>query len=224
MEVVLMGDASICVNAWDCNAQTHYSPPHTYAMNPRELLKQLMAAEGTNTNRLAKAMISSGKTAVNLQSQLSRWLRNPAHALAASTAQPVASYFGIDVGAFWDFKIADRVYREKFGRVSDGDHAVINDTQHIASATPTESAHSLVATSRERALLDAIDRIPADIMREIILRWTDLHEAPSDALQQTAELVGRLNDRGEKQKQGRRHEPARKSKTTGKNRHHSSTR
>lgn len=78
-------------------------------MDPRALLRALMTQHKTNPTRLAAELKRLGKTKVNIQSNLSRWLSNPNLEPTMATMRPVADYFGLDVRAFYDEKVASEM-------------------------------------------------------------------------------------------------------------------
>lgn len=196
MDVVLIGEPSICANAWERNALTHYSLPHSLGMDPRNLLRRLMERDESNPTQLAATLKRLGKSPTNLQSHLSRWLGNPNHSLAASTAQPLADYYGIDIGAFFDGKIAARVHDELFGRSAQtADSTIVtNDNATVADLHSSIAAQNVPATTNEQALIDALRRVPIDVARDVIQKLSNLYAAPSaSSLDAT---IGRMLDTG----------------------------
>lgn len=83
--------------------------------DPRRLLRDLMDARELNPTSLARALVQTGRTDTNLQSHLSRWLRNPAADLAPTTARPVAEFFRINPGALFDARAAAAEHARLFG-------------------------------------------------------------------------------------------------------------
>lgn len=75
-------------------------------MNPRAFFLDLLARENLTPSGLAIKLKDSGKTASNIQPQLSRWLNNPTLEPSMRTMKPVANYFRVLVDAFYDPAIA----------------------------------------------------------------------------------------------------------------------
>jgi hypothetical protein len=75
-------------------------------VDPREFFQLLLKRQRTNPTALAKAMQSLGRTKTNLQSNISRWLGNPGHSLAISTAGPIAEHLGINMEALYKPAVA----------------------------------------------------------------------------------------------------------------------
>lgn len=101
-----MGE-TLCDFALSINAISHYSFVHSLAMDPRDLLRELMKAEGENPNSLAKKLKMQ-------QSTLHRFMSGEAKEPRRSSLSPVAEHFGIPIDALFDEKIADAVFRERF--------------------------------------------------------------------------------------------------------------
>ena len=83
---------------------------HSFAMDPRKLMQDLMKAEGLNPNSLSAATKNKTK-----QPQIHRFISGVSKEPKRSTLAPVAGYFGVPVEAFFDSKVADDVYRDRLG-------------------------------------------------------------------------------------------------------------
>lgn len=79
-------------------------------MDPRELLRRLMADRGLNPNSLARAVHQRVK-----QPTIHRFLSGEASEPRRSTLEPVAKYFNVEVDAFFDPKKADEVFAARYG-------------------------------------------------------------------------------------------------------------
>jgi transcriptional regulator with XRE-family HTH domain len=73
-------------------------------MDPRDLLRRLMAAQNLNPNSLSARVNNRTK-----QSQIHRFLNGDAKEPRRSTLQPIADFFGITIEAFFDERAADVV-------------------------------------------------------------------------------------------------------------------
>ena len=77
-------------------------------MDPRDFLRLLIERLGTNPTRLAREMQARGRTDSNVQPNLSKWLRNPAHDLDPKrTAAPLAAHLGFDMQALYSGAVAE---------------------------------------------------------------------------------------------------------------------
>jgi SOS-response transcriptional repressor LexA len=67
-----------------------------------------MERQGTNPTRLAREMQARGRTDSNVQPNLSKWLRNPAHDLDPKrTAAPLAEHLSFDMQALYSNSVAE---------------------------------------------------------------------------------------------------------------------
>lgn len=73
-------------------------------MDGRELLKLLMAKRGYNPNSLASALRNR-----SLQSQVQRYIDGATKNPRQSTLEPLASFFGVGIEAFYQPRIAQEV-------------------------------------------------------------------------------------------------------------------
>lgn len=110
-------------------------------MEPRELLKALMARDGDNPNSLAAKLLQKTK-----QPQIYKFIEGVAKEPRRSTLRPIAEHYGISVEAFYDPKLADQVYRTSFEPattpVADGSPAVVR-VESRARATLAQLAEGL---------------------------------------------------------------------------------
>lgn len=96
--------------------------PH---MQPRDLFKRLLALRELTPSALARTLRDSGRVSVNLQSHLSKWLRDPAVQPSTRTMRPVADFLEVSLDAMYSARVATQEARRLgllpgVGRVSDG--------------------------------------------------------------------------------------------------------
>lgn len=106
MSATCIVSASVCASAYSINALSHYSFLHSRDMDPREFLRLLLKRDRTNPTALARTLKTLGRTNVNLQSHISRWLGDPSHSLAITTAEPIAEHLEIDLAALYKPAVA----------------------------------------------------------------------------------------------------------------------
>lgn len=78
-------------------------------MEPRELLKALMARDGDNPNSLAAKLLQKTK-----QPQIYKYIEGVAKEPRRSTLRPIAEHYGFSVEAFYDPRLAEQIYRSIF--------------------------------------------------------------------------------------------------------------
>jgi phage repressor protein C with HTH and peptisase S24 domain len=88
------------------NTESNYLLVHSLGMEPRELLRALMARDGDNPNSLATRL----KRRVT-QPQIYKYLTGAAREPRRSTLQPLAEHYDIPVEAFYDPAVAEAIFK-----------------------------------------------------------------------------------------------------------------
>lgn len=151
-------------------------------MDPKDLLRRLMAQENLNPNALASKTQNKTK-----QPQIHRFLTGEAKEPKRSTWEPVAKYFGVPVDAFFDPKVAEAAAAAKglIGKASSrhSPHPVAGVAHEMRPEAITVPLLTAWGELMSLAVLPHEFRIaaPDDALAPTIVRGTELIFATGDA-------------------------------------------
>lgn len=127
---------------------------HSLVMNPRDLLQKLMDKHGLNPNSLSRK--THGKTK---QPQIYRFLNGEAKEPKRSTLEPVAAFFGIEVDALFDRRVAEatarRLLPEEYS--SAPDQLQVTEPKPVWPPIPTDPSSDI------RRLVDELGRVLSEL-------------------------------------------------------------
>ena len=133
-------------------------------MEPRLLLKALMAANGDNANSLAASVHNRTK-----QPQIFRFLKGVATEPKRSTLLPLAEHYGVTVDVFYEPALAQRVYENLKSKVP-----LMEGLGQFVIPIKVESVQKTPISSEVLELAWLLDQIPNRMDR-----FKALHDARS---------------------------------------------
>lgn len=162
---------------------------HSLGMEPRDLLRALMARDGDNPNSLAGKLRNKPS-----QPQIYKYLEGIAKEPRRTTLAPLAKHFGVPLDAFYDSSVATSVAR---------------DLRLVAGATASEpeAVYRVELAPEYRQLLQDLEDLAPARRSKII---DQVHQAAEEAREAAAHFASR-----EKANAYARHPKARSATTVG---------